>query len=280
MTALGDFGKVCVCLGSGFESAMTAIAIVPATEGFSIAADGKLGFDDESRRTASPQELAMETKKQQKIFQAPFPAAALAYAITGSVRDWRGFDLPQIIDAQIYAIQNQKFDDFYSCLRVLGGKINRAINDARSHGALEAFPQINKMEQSHAWIIARIYFCGYFDHLPCFSQIDFFHFPEGNSQFKVNEKSLVQPFVIGSDIVWRRMYGNPPDPLFADFVHRLDTPPSLEDAKRFAQGYVKACSSALGLEVDEPFCKMIGGHLHMATITKSDGFSWAIKPAV
>jgi len=65
------------------------------------------------------------------------------------------------------------------------------------------------------------------------------------------------------------MYRDPRDPRFSAFVLERGQSPSLETATQFARGYIEACSSPLGLEVDALICKGIGGHLHMATITKS-----------
>jgi hypothetical protein len=274
---LGSFGNVYVFPLYEVHTTMTAIAIASTAEGFAIAADGRLRFDDESREKESPQALTLETDKQQKIFPASFPQQAAAYAVSGSVFDPRGFDLPKIVDEQIDIVCARKFDVFSSCLKALGEEINRAINDAKRTGTFEAFPRIKKMDRSHAWIIASIYFCGYFNHFPCISQMDFFHF-DGDADFQVNEKSLDVPLVSGSEIVAHHMYCDPRDPRFSTFVLQRGQSPSLQNAKQVVRGYIEACSSPLGLELDEPICKGIGGHIHMATITKSAGFTWVIEP--
>jgi hypothetical protein len=121
-----------------------------------------------------------------------------------------------------------------------------------------------------------LYFCGYFNEFPCFSRVDFFHV-ERDAQFEINEQSLRGPLVSGSEIVADQMYRDPRDPRFSAFVLERGQSPSLETATQFARGYIEACSSPLGLEVDALICKGIGGHLHMATITKS-GFTWVIEP--
>jgi capsular polysaccharide biosynthesis protein len=81
----------------------------------------------------------------------------------------------------------------------------------------------------------------------------------------------------------RSMYRDHPqaiqDSRFDRFAHKLGKTPLLEDARQFAQGYIEACSSPVGLEVDEPLCKGIGGHIHIATITTPEGFRWVIEPA-
>ena len=264
-----------------FETAMTAIAIVDTGNGFLIAADGRVRLDDESRRTASVDVLAQEGDEQQKIFPMEWPYETLAYAFRGTIRDQRGYDLLKITESQMSGISTRRFQDFRSYLKILGGKINREINEARRNGTLETFPQLRKMERTAAWHIASLHFCGYFDNAPSLSQIDFFYY-RGESQFDVNSPQLRTTQLFGSEVVMRAMYRDHPqhiqDSRFAVFVRELSNTPSLGDAELFARGYIEACSSPLGLEVDEPLCKGIGGHIHIATITKEEGFTWVIAP--
>jgi hypothetical protein len=279
---LGSFGDVYVFPRDVFEKAMTAIAIVDTGNGFLIAADGRVRLDDESRRTASAEMLAQENDEQQKIFQMGTPYESMAYAFRGSIRDWRGYDLLKITEAQMKAVSTRRFDDSRSYLKVLGGKINRQINEARRDGTLETFPQIRKMERTAAWHIASLHFCGYFENTPCLSHIDFFYY-KGDAQFDVHAPQLRSTQLFGSEIVMRSMYRDHPqaiqDSRFDRFAHKLGKTPLLEDARQFAQGYIEACSSPVGLEVDEPLCKGIGGHIHIATITTPEGFRWVIEPA-
>jgi hypothetical protein len=275
MPTLGTHGDVYVFPHYAFERTMTAIAIAYAEEGFVLAADGRIRLGDESRPNASALALTMETDDKQKIFPITFPHQSLAYAVTGTICDSLGFDLPQTVKMQVEAISKREFDDFRSCLNALGENINTAINEAKRSGTLE-FPHTKKKERSQAWIITTLYFCGYFNEFPCFSRVDFFHV-ERDAQFEINEQSLRGPLVSGSEIVADQMYRDPRDPRFSAFVLERGQSPSLETATQFARGYIEACSSPLGLEVDALICKGIGGHLHMATITKS-GFTWVIEP--
>jgi hypothetical protein len=264
-----------------FDKSMTAIAIIDTGNGFLIAADGRVRLDDESKRTASAEEIAQENDEQQKIFPMASPHESLVYAFRGTIRDYRGYDLLTITQRQMNAISTRLFPDSHSYLKVLGGKINREINEARRDGKLEKFPQLRKMERTAAWHIASLHFCGYFENTPCLAQIDFFYY-RSDAQFDVHFPPLRSSQLFGSEIVIRSMYKNYPqaikDSRFDDFVHELNKDASLEDAKQFAQGYIEACSSALGLEVDESICKGIGGHIHIATISKEKGFNWVIEP--
>lgn len=279
---LGDFGETSVLPRDTVENGMTAIVINHSAQGFVIAADGRLRCDDESRRKASSQILALETNTQQKIFQANTAQGILGYAVTGTVRDPQGFDLMTIAQEHSDSISTRHFGDVRSYLRTLGGKINKAINDARQDGTLETLPQTKKVESTSAWYIAALHFSGYFNGEPCLWNIEFSH--QGrNSRFDIYRPCLKSTQFLGSEIVRNCMYGDGTltayrDPRFYDFVRGVPPHLSLENAREFAIGYIAACSSPLGLEVDEPNCKGIGGHIHMATITQSEGFVWAIEP--
>jgi len=281
MTMLGTHGDAYVFPGDICEKAMTAIAMVQTEDGFVLAADGRVRLDDDSRLTASPEMLAQETDQQQKIFPIVRAGEAFAYAVTGNVRDPFGFDLLVAIEVQNAALSQRKFEDFRSYLRILGGKVNRAINEAVTERTLEALPKFNRMETIPGWRIATLYACGYFNNTPYLGEIDFHH-SRRDSQFDVKFHPPFSTIVSGSQIVRRHMYGDDVraarDPRFAKFVHDLGKNVSLEDAQQFARGYIEACSSALGLEVDEPICKGIGGHIHIATISKEKGFTWVIEP--
>ena len=45
-------------------------------------------------------------------------------------------------------------------------------------------------------------------------------------------------------------------------------------------GYIAACSSDLGREVDPESWRITGGRTHVARITRSGGFEWVIAPVV
>jgi len=261
---------------------MTAIVIVHSAAGFFIAADGKLTMDDKSRHKASLQNLAMETEEQQKIFQVASPRGTLAYAVRGTVRDPLGFDLMKITETQIKAISARRFDEMYPFLTSLGGRVNKEINEARRRGTLEPFSEESQKTRTGGWPIAYLHFCGYFKKEPCLAEIEFSHRRQV-SQFYIHWPMLRATHFYGSEIVRQNMYGDEtgtahPDSRFAEFVKGVPPHLSFENAQQFTRGYIEACGSQLGLEVDKPFCKAIGEHIHMATITPSNGFAWAIEP--
>jgi hypothetical protein len=71
-----------------------------------------------------------------------------------------------------------------------------------------------------------------------------------------------------------QLYGK--DPRFAEFIREFDAPivEGLRGAAVSAIAYIEACGSSLGREIDPEHCSTVGGHIHMATITKGKGFEW------
>ena len=259
---------------------MTAIGVVGTDFGFIVAADGRVRLDDESRSHAAPEMLTQESDEQQKNFPITDAEKNLAYAITGSTGDPRGFDLLKIIPAQIRRISNRRFNDGCHYVKVLSEKINEGINDAKRGGAIKAFPQIDHLEQSTGWLIVRVFFVGYFDRIPCFVRADFVHFG-GDSESRVSAYAPRYSILSGSDAVRREIYEDNGHVLagsrFASYIKDLGSNPSLDDAEEYARGFIEACSSSLALELDEARCKGIGGSIHVAEITPS-GFKWRVAP--
>jgi hypothetical protein len=83
----------------------------------------------------------------------------------------------------------------------------------------------------------------------------------------------------GSDAVRKAMYPDnldQPDPRFAQYAKPIIE--SLPDAEDFIKGYISACSSDLGRELDAESWRITGGRTHLARITPERGFEWIILP--
>jgi hypothetical protein len=53
---------------------------------------------------------------------------------------------------------------------------------------------------------------------------------------------------------------------------------TIETAAKIASGYIEACRSDYGRELDPIVTLGIGGHTHIAKITPSEGFQWIVPP--
>jgi hypothetical protein len=61
------------------------------------------------------------------------------------------------------------------------------------------------------------------------------------------------------------------------YHHPHERRQSLEEAKGLAWAHVGACCDPLAVQID-PACRVIGGKMHMATLTWADGFRWVEPP--
>ena len=83
-------------------------------------------------------------------------------------------------------------------------------------------------------------------------------------------------FVTGSNLVDRAIRSDPEDELL-DFSEYRPKPapnePTMDWCLGFAIKYISACASPQGARIDHK-CRSIGGRIHVATITSTEGFQW------
>jgi hypothetical protein len=85
----------------------------------------------------------------------------------------------------------------------------------------------------------------------------------------------------GSDTVRQAIYpktGNASDPRFARYVKEEKSIATLKDGEDYVTGFIDACSSELGRELDHETWRITGGLPHVATVTPTSGFEWVIPP--
>jgi hypothetical protein len=99
--------------------------------------------------------------------------------------------------------------------------------------------------------------------------------------YDVNSYPSNYSFLLGSEAVRRAMYPNPGDVADARFApYSVKTPiMSGQDGEKYITGYIAACSSDLGREVDPETWRITGGKTHVASITPHNGFEWIIPPS-
>ena len=71
------------------------------------------------------------------------------------------------------------------------------------------------------------------------------------------------------------------DPRFVNYrVPQINIPDAVTVAEvvEVARKYILACSDPAALSIDQEYCSQIGGHVHMAKITRVEGFQWVEAP--
>jgi hypothetical protein len=255
----------------------TAIVSIYSPEGFVIAADGFSTTGDGDA---------------QKIFPiADSPTAA--YAISG----WAGVSDEDIgldisFEAECRAVASSlNWDGFVDLntygetfARTVGVQIQQEIAKARVCGAISESDYTEKIANCDRWCL--LHFNGYFRGVPSMAAWSIlFHL----DQSSVNQYYSWQP-VLGDA---RNFYGSTvildllksggdsgyfdkyKTPSFKKLITRGGV--SLQEAIQAASSYIEACSDPEADAMDGK-CKCIGGKTHIATITPTEGFRWALGP--
>jgi hypothetical protein len=61
-------------------------------------------------------------------------------------------------------------------------------------------------------------------------------------------------------------------------VHGSNLSPDLSNLVQRAYTFIAACAGREARDMDPEVCRTIGGHIHIAAITRKDGFRWIIAP--
>jgi hypothetical protein len=252
---------------------MTAIAMVYVVPGFVIAADGRRRWADQ--RSVNESMRLQETENQQKIFKAQFKGRDIAYALTGlAFNDDRTFDLFEESRKTATVLEGARLSNLYGYVGAFGDSIANAYAAAKKDGRFEHFG-INSFctDPQQQNTLATIFMAGYFrKNDPSLVMVTISH----EDHVVVEPKTLVHtpprnPLLSGSAIA-ELMYGKN-DPRFAKYVRPITRTGTLKEAEEYAKNYIEACSDPIAAEID-PACHGIGGHIHMATLTRQEGFRW------
>ena len=153
--------------------------------------------------------------------------------------------------------------------------VKRSIAKVRN-GKIAEYPTPKAMMKERGSSIAAILIDGYYKGAPSRVQARFFHENQELCEPEiVPEAPILDRYdVHGSDKILN-VFGDSEDPRLSKYGKRRGRViSSIENAIRFAHGYITACTSPEGLLIDSE-CPGIGGHIHVAIITPDEGFRWA-----
>jgi hypothetical protein len=256
---------------------MTAIGVVGLPDGLVIGADGRMTRDDDSKPVADDAS-GFQGEAAQKIFQIVESDKALAWAISGFIT-LDDFRLLEEVKRKTSWLSKRKFDSCKKYLMAVAQRVTEEINEAKHLNKIKNFPTTRKSERPGIWKIADIVLGGYFTRIPSLGIAQISHDGTNEAECHVNFYDFNYSMLLGSEAVRKAIYpdeGNDPDPRFAQY--RRSPIRSLDDAEEYIKGYIAACSSDLGRELDPEQWRITGGRLHMAKITPQNGFEWLIPP--
>jgi hypothetical protein len=245
----------------------TAIARIYTREGFVIAADGR----------ESDQSGNVRSDRVQKIFSVEHPCRRLAYTIAGKIQLTQLFSPGEVLfdfvgetSKALEDLAHSKCRSLIDFSRALADKLMFPLSDAKT-ARLSATPPgfANSESNTH------IFIDGYYNHLPKRTHIIFHHF--GAAQTETDKKatigSLRSNHGYGSQRVLQRL--DEEDDFFADYKPcKISEELTLADAIVIARNRVRAHFDPLAIKLD-PSCRAMGGHIHIAKVTREDGLRWA-----
>ena len=240
---------------------MTAIAKTYLKSfGFLMAADGRV--TDVAANT-------VPTDEQQKIFSCKNTNTQLAVGFAGCCQLTSRTDNEILFDGiqetlrLVDRINQNTTVDIRDSLEELADAVSKALNAANTQNGRLDFPTTDPI-----WVM---HFCGFHHQTPCWGRVEFRH-----QTGRVGEPSVfVDPLrerTIEGDF-WEPLSKLiDTDPCFRQYrPHRLDT---VEDWSNRLHLLIKAHGDPVALELYGDLCRTIGGKIHIAQVTATDGFRW------
>jgi hypothetical protein len=267
MQFYGDiiYGEECFPIdGLLCPSMSTAIARIYTPDGFVIAADG---------RKLNGQTGEVANDEVQKIFPLHYQAGDMSCAIAGVAqfaRDYGLFDFGAEAGRAALAIAKRQARNHYEYSELLAREICRS---------LEVFSPASLCSGTER--ATRLFLDGYFDGRPVRSKIELTYRTNG-ADVQVSPEELVpgEVKVYGSKLIWAMLFGSLAHnrlPLYRQAC-QMAKPTAMAQATRVALNVIRAHCCPEAMSIDPEMCAAVGGHIHIATVTQSDGFKWALGP--
>jgi hypothetical protein len=254
--------------GEGQIRMPTAILSTYTGDGFIVAADGMSQGKDGT----------VTTRSRGKICQ--FGGNNwLAYAFAGRVAIGPdqgpefSFDFIDTVDEAVQTLAIKRFATLSAYAARLAKNTQRILREACG----KAHITFNDADGALDTILADVIISGYFKEVAATVQIEFYRHNRRFAKPQVIIHNLDGPTRIGS-LLMNFLFSRKEHPLYHRYLRPLPVPlPHLSEAMVNAiieaRAYIKACESDEARKLDS-FCKTIGGHIHIATITRTDGFQW------
>jgi len=261
---------------------MTATAIMFNGTAFALAADGNQLLD---RGRDMPITALGETNSAQKIFPFETRNIVCACILCGDVvSEDRKFDAAVELKRHLAAVAHIGV----KTPRELVANFGAALSDHIEH--------LIAIRQLKLWPALQIPFVG-------FCGADAFYLTLYINRYRA---STGLHYELVGQVVDKWLFSYTGSPVIAELMQKADsriphcirvpseTPISLQEAVEVAQGYITACSSPLGRELDPEWAPGLGGHIHVATVMPvyrpswwarqfqcakpTGGFAWVLPP--
>ena len=228
----------------------------------------------------------VNTDRMQKIY--PISGHPVAYTIFGSTLMRTGEEKPCSIDLIEEAkkaagrVSLNDCDNIFTYVERFAHPIQERLASWRT-GPDVLFPSLEENDPPRS-TIAHFYFFGYHQGSTYSIDLRFFHVFHALQEHSISVLDSpigFPPLVMGSKRMYESLFNSSDERLSG---YRESFPVdlrhfSLNTAAAVARDYIRACSDGIGQEIDPVGCAGIGGRIHIAKITPSEGFQWIIPPA-
>lgn len=253
------------------DSRMTAISLCYTNTGFVIAADRRQQMYD----SVKGEYIETGEDNFQKIFDIVEDDKVLAYGLMGNVisNDDGSFDVLAEIGKQRERLARIRFADLWDYVNRISYNLKLAFDAAWKDGRIDPWQH---SEGEYDNLLLRLIFLGYMHKKPSSVQAEFFH---KNKRAKLRVSLVIQPIpgqnALAAPIGILAAISH--DERFAAYRRSTSLDMTIEDALNFTKSQIEACATPLAAKID-PRCKGIGGFIHVAAVTKNEGFKWLIQP--
>ena len=278
----GDLlGHYCPRWGGSCAEMSTAIVRIHTPEGFVIAADGR-------EMILKDCVLARKTDEAQKIFPIARKDLTCAYSFAGNCVFGQSDDDPTKaafdfdLEAQhaIGLLSIYTPSTLYDYAKRLCLEMNMRLS--QEIGKLPS-DRADAEHPAEKDTVARMLFDGYCNGIPQRVNVRFWLSNGSLEEPEISPGDILtsEPYVYGSSEIHHLLF-NTQDERFSSYrrpaLRAQDI--TMAEAVQIANSYIGACSDPIALEIDAKTCRAIGGHIHIAKVTKEQGFEWIIPPKV
>jgi hypothetical protein len=256
----------------------SAILVLYTSEGFLVAADGRMRIDG-----------VVKSDSMTKIFHITQPGRLLFYAFGGSVglTDKEDpeiilFDFREEVLKVIASLAAKNHPELLAYGTELSMKLCCRLLEVQADDRIEPFKKAEN--PGSVVLVACMFLGGYYNGQPSLVCAQLLHRDQTVLPPVVSTiafpKGYKPSLLYGSDVV-RKLLFETEDPAFAAYrVPQINAPENvtLSEAVEVARKYILACSDPAALSIDGKHCAGIGGHIHMAKVTPQSGFVWLVPP--
>ncbi len=248
---------------------MTAIAIIydHVKNLFVASADGRCELGDGTIASDSVQKIF---STQQRRLNAAYSMSGLA--TIGSVETIKK------LHEQIETLSKRNFSSGYEFANKVSFNVKRIFEKALEDERLPNIPSEENAPENEKGRFLKIFLLGFYGKNPFLTcHALYFHGKEHPIERRQHDTELSASqsrFVYtGSDPIAAMLFGNAPlDPRLETYKREIVG----ADALKTTTTYIRACSDEIAVTID-PYCHLIGGHIHAAEVTKN-GFNWLNRP--